>query len=167
VRAALLGRDPVLRFGDSPLSTNFRKSVAKKREPTFRLRLTFGAAVAFAKVRHVRTGAQASGDTRSRKKIYDRADNLLAEIIKPFLETCRHCGGANLKEGAVIVLNEDGRTADSITSQARKLSGAGIGQALRGSRFGRRKPGGRSDCHAPARGAVPSWADIDKSFTCA
>ena len=45
------------------------------------------------------------------KQLYDRADNVLAEIVQPFLEKCKHCGGIKLKENAVIMLNEDGKKA--------------------------------------------------------
>ena len=45
------------------------------------------------------------------KQLYDRADAQLAEIVKPFLETCKHCGAPKLKEDARVILNQDGKVA--------------------------------------------------------
>jgi hypothetical protein len=52
------------------------------------------------------------------KQLYDRADNLLAQIVAPFLETCKHCGSKVLKKDAVIVLNDDGKTAELLDNFA-------------------------------------------------
>jgi hypothetical protein len=45
------------------------------------------------------------------KQLYDRADGLLAQIVAPFLETCKSCGSVKLKEGAEVALNDDGKVA--------------------------------------------------------
>lgn len=39
------------------------------------------------------------------KRLYDRADVLLAEIVAPHLEECKHCGAPKLQEGT---LKKDG-----------------------------------------------------------
>jgi hypothetical protein len=45
------------------------------------------------------------------KQLYQRADNLMAEIIEPYLETCEGCGHKHLKPDAVITLSADGKRA--------------------------------------------------------
>lgn len=42
------------------------------------------------------------------KQLYDRADELLAKLVKPFTQTCKYCGASKLKPEAEILLNESG-----------------------------------------------------------
>lgn len=36
------------------------------------------------------------------KKLYDRADVILAELMAPFLEECKECGAKKLKQGTIV-----------------------------------------------------------------
>jgi hypothetical protein len=50
------------------------------------------------------------------KKLYDRADVLLTQILQPFIEVCASCGGKKLKpgtlvKGAHVALTADGKAA--------------------------------------------------------